>query len=81
MSAIYILKRSITDIDWECERHDTLLMSHDRHLLRDIAIDLKKKHEADEHVFDYWVVEGPPTVDSREDFETRKDDILDYWEE
>lgn len=81
MSAIYILKRTISDIDWECERHDNLLMSHDRLLLKNIATDLEKKHKDDEHVFEYCVVEGPTTIDSMEDFEARKNELLDYWEE
>lgn len=81
MSKMYILKRSITDIDWECENHTNIMMSSDRHLLRNIAIDLEKKHANDDHVFEYWVVEAPPVVESMDDFLTRKDDILDSWED
>ena len=56
-------------------------MSHDKELLEQIAKKLEDRHSDSEHNFEYWVVKGPVTIDNMEVFETRKDELLDSWED
>ena len=80
MKDIYILKRSISDFDWDNSYNTDLFMSHDKELLEKIAGVLTEQHKNSEHRFDYWVVKGPGFIENFEVFENHKEDLLDYWE-
>ena len=81
MHDLYILKRSITDFDWEEPYISDLLTSPDEALLEKIADVLEKKHLDDDRSFNYWVVKIPPVIENFEVFEAHADDILDSWED
>ena len=81
MKDVYILKRNISDFDWDDSYTTDLFMSYDRELLEELARILTKQHQNSEHNFNYWVVKAPALIDNFETFETHKDELLDGWED
>lgn len=80
MDKIYVLRRSVSDFDWEEPAEHTLAASTDCKMLDEIADELYKKHANDDRSYNYWVVEVP-VVGSKEELYGYFESTFDFLED
>ena len=80
MDKIYVLRRSVTDFDWEEPVEHTLAASTDGKMLDEVAYELYEKHANDDRSYNYWVVKVP-VVNSKDELYEYFESTFDFLEE